>query len=183
MKTWMIKLTVALAFATLLVGSPVRAQLDNNGCTDATLKGDYTFTVSGTFWTGSDNSNAVQRAGIALTHFDGAGNLSQVDYVRSSPNAPVIPFIPPSDPLTGFHNGETGAYKVFEDCTGNFTIKNPDFLGTTIPGPVITVNFVISDQGRAIHTVVTSLFANGAYLPVLIQSEGHKVGPILNWWD
>ena len=189
MKTWMIKLTLALSFAASLLSSPARAQMDNDGCTLATLKGDYAFTISGTFWTGPDLvNNAVQRAGIAMTHFNGLGGLSQVDFVKASPNAPPLPGIPPADPVTGFHYKETGSYTVFADCTGNFTITNPDFVGTSIPGPVITVNFVISNGGRAIHTVVTSLVVthpdgSTASLTALIRSDGYKVGPILDSWD
>jgi hypothetical protein len=53
---------------------------------------------------------------------------------------------------------------------------------------VITVNFVISNGGRAIHTVVTSLVVtrpdgSTASLTALIRSDGYKVGPILDSWD
>lgn len=165
-------------FAALLLSSAAKAQ-DGEGCSNATLKGDYAFTVSGTFWTGPSNSIAVQREGVAMTHFDGEGNLSQVDFVKSSPNAPTPPGTPPSDPVTGFHNDEKGTFTVYKDCTGTFTIVNPDFLNTVIPGPVITVKFVLSDGGRAIHTIVTSLVTAGpngpVSLAVLIRSEGHKL--------
>lgn len=185
MKTWMIKLALALSFLTLSLSSPARAQIDNDGCTLATLHGDYAFTISGTFWTGPDLvNNAVQRAGIAMTHFDGMGGLTQVDFVKASPNAPALPALPPTDQVTGFHNKETGSYTVYSDCTGNFTIVNPDFVDTVIPGPVISVNFVISNGGREIHTVVTSLVvttpAGKVSLPVLVRSDGYKVGPILD---
>lgn len=190
MKTWMIKFTVALAFATLLLSGSARAQSDDDGCSLATLKGDYAFTVSGTIWTGPSNSIAVQRAGIAMTHFDGNGGLKQVDFVNSSPNMPVPPgppLIPPSDPVTGFHNGETGSYIVYKDCTGTFTINDPDFEGTSTPGPQITANFVISHGGRAIHTVVTSLVvhtpAGPQTVPALIRSDGYKLGKIEDSWN
>ncbi len=149
---------------------------DNNGCSNATLKGDYAFTVTGTIWVKDSQGvlEEVQRGGVAMTHFDGIENLSQVDYVVSGYNNLPTPPTPPSDPVTGFHIDETGTYKVYSDCTGTFTI--------TSPSAIITVNFVLSDHGRAIHTIVTSLamIRQGVQVPVqaLIHSEGHKLGKI-----
>jgi len=166
---------------------------DNDGCSNATLNGDYAFTVSGQIYkpvpTGSSVEVVMVREGIAMTHFDGEGKLSQVDYVLSSPNTPPVPapvpLVPPTDPVTGFHNKEKGTYTVYPDCTGTFTIKNPDFVDTAIPGAVITVKFALSNGGRSIHTIVTSLIPPGASEPVpaLIQSEGHKLGRILQDQD
>jgi hypothetical protein len=174
----------AMAVGVFLLGVPcvaVRAQ-DNDGCGNSTLKGDYAFTLSGQlFLPGPNNTTVViQRDGIAMTHFDGAGNLSQVDYALSSPNASKPPGVPPTDPVTGFRTDENGTYTVNSDCTGTFTIKNPDFQNTTIPGAVITVKFVLSDHARAIHTIVTSLTPPGAKgpVPALIHSEGHRLGVV-----
>ena len=187
MKTWTIKLALAISFAMLVLSTNANAQ-DNDGCSDATLKGDYAFTVNGTIWVGPNNSIPVLRGGIAMTHFNGMGGLSQVDFVLSGANAPAPTgalLVPPTDKTTGFHNDETGTYTVYPDCTGTFTINDPDFVGTDIPGPVITVNFVLSDGGRSIHTVVTSLVAPGpkgpAEVPALIQSEGRKLGRLESW--
>lgn len=181
MKYSVLKATVAGLFVLGVMGGVLRAQ-DNDGCSNSTLKGDYAFTVSGQFFLpGSNNTTlTVQRDGVAMTHFDGAGNLTQVDFVLSSPNAPQPPGVPPADPVTGFHTEEKGTYTVYSDCTGTFTIQNPDFVGTDIPGPVITVKFVLSNGGRSIHTIVTSLIPPGAKEPVpaLIHSEGYKLGRI-----
>jgi hypothetical protein len=181
MRTWLWKAMVAGVFLLGFMSPRGRAQgNDSDGCSDATLRGDYAFTVSGTIWT-TDSTGAplvVQRDGIAMTHFDGTGGLTQVDYVMSSPNAPQT--TPPKDPVTGFHTNETGTYKAYSDCTGTFTINSP--------GAIITVNFVLSDHGRSIHTIVTSLILlkpSGAVpaLGVLIHSEGHKLGRIREDWD
>jgi hypothetical protein len=84
------------------------------------------------------------------------------------------PPVPPQDPVTGFNTDEKGTYKVYSDCTGTFTINSP--------GTVITVNFVLSDHARAIHTIVTLLVLLKPSGPVavqaLIHSEGHKLGRI-----
>ena len=47
-------------------------------------------------------------------------------------------------------------------------------------GAVIKVHFVLSNFGRSVHTVVTSLTPPGAPgpVPALISSEGRKVHPI-----
>jgi hypothetical protein len=162
-----------------------RAQ--ETSCGKSTLRGDYAFTVSGQIFMpvkgadGTITTVAVQRDGIAMTHFDGEGNFSQVDFVLSSPNAPVPPTATPptpTDPLTGFHDMEGGTYNVFPDCTGTFTISAPK------TSPTVVVKFVLSDGGQSIHTIVTSLTLPGATTPVpaLIHSEGHRLGRIVAWW-
>jgi hypothetical protein len=188
MKYSVLKATVVGIFALGIMGAGVRAQSnDGDGCSNATLKGDYAFTVSGQIFLPGPGSTTlvVQRDGIAMTHFDGVGNLTQVDYVLSSPNAPAPPGAAPTDAVTGFHTEESGKYTVNSDCTGTFTIIDPDFVGTSIPGPVVTVKFVLSDHGRSIHTIVTSLVPPGAKgpVPALIHSEGHKLGRIRDDWD
>jgi hypothetical protein len=168
------KAMVAGMFLMGVMGAVARAQDGGNeGCSDATLKGDYAFTVSGTIWVTDVTGTVqpVQREGVAMTHFDGTGGLTQVDYVMSSPNAKKPPVPPPTDPVTGFHTDEKGAYKVYSDCTGTFTIDSP--------GPTtITVSFVLSNHGRSIHTIVTSLVLPTGPVPALIHSEGLKLGRI-----
>jgi hypothetical protein len=168
-----------MAVSILVVGlmSGSAKAWDSEGCSNATLNGDYGFTVSGQFYVPGPNNTTVVilREGVAMTHFDGKGGLSQVDFVLSSPNAPAPPGMPPTNG-NGFHSDEDGTYTVNSDCTGTFTIINPDFVGTTIPGAQITTKFVLSDHGHAIHTIVTSLIPPGAKMPVpaLIHSEGRK---------
>ena len=173
MKTFHLKLIFVGAIALLAVGVPARGQsTDHDGCSNRTLKGDYAFTVSGTIWVTDPQGvlEEVQRGGIAMTHFDGSGNLSQVDFVMSGRNNLPTPPAPPSDPVTGFHTMETGTYTVYADCTGTFTINSP--------GTVIVTKFVLSNHGRSIHTIVTSLTLPSGPVTALIHSEGHKLGQI-----
>ena len=194
MKNNLFKLAVTLSLALLFLASSARAQ-DNDGCSQATLKGDYAFTVSGTIWVGP-NLVPVQREGIAMTHFDGGGGLTQADLVFSGPGAPppkgTAPgdiLVVPTDQTTGFHNLEWGSYTVYQDCTGTFTINNPPIFdkttGATISGAVIVVHFALSDHGRSIHTVVTKFTPPGVEVtaPALIRSDGHKLGRIREDWD
>jgi len=178
MKASLLKAIIAGIFLVGFMSPWARAQgKDYDGCSDATLKGDYAFTVYGTIWVKDTQGvlEAVQRDGIAMTHFNGTGGLSQVDYVVSGYNNLPTPPPPPTDPVTGFHTMETGTYKVYQDCTGTFTIKSPS--------TIITVNFVLSDHGQAIHTIVTSLQIvkpdnMEVTVQALIHSEGHKLGKI-----
>lgn len=176
------------AVIILLGVTVVATRAQETSCRNSTLKGDYAFTVSGQVFLpvkavdGTITTVVVQRDGIAMTHFDGEGHLSQVDFVLSSPDAPTPvppPPAPPNDPTTGFHDMETGTYTVFPDCTGTFTIDTPK------TSPTISVKFVLSNGARSIHTIVTSLTLPGSTTPApaLIHSEGHRLGRIVEWWE
>lgn len=58
------------------------ARAQETTCGKSTLKGDYAFTVSGQVFVpvkasdGTMTTVVVQRDGIAMTHFDGEGNLA-----------------------------------------------------------------------------------------------------------
>jgi hypothetical protein len=170
------KSLVASTLALLALSGTAWAE-ENRGCSDATLYGDYAFTVSGQIFLPSGSS--ILRQGVALTHFDGAGHLTQVDQVLSSPNATVVPGAP-VDPATGFHDQETGTYAVNADCTGTFSVQFPPNMSSTgtVPGAKLTVLFVLSNHGRDIDTIVTSITPPGAPgpVPALIHSNGHKLG-------
>ena len=171
------KYLLSSALALLALGGTAAWAQENRGCSDATLYGEYAFTVSGQIFlpTGA----TVLRQGIAFTHFDGAGHLTQVDAVLSSPNAPAVPGAP-VDPVTGFHDQETGTYTVHADCTGTFSVQFPPNVSATgtIAGAKVTVLFVLSNHGRNIDTIVTSITPPGAPgpVPALIQSNGRKLG-------
>jgi hypothetical protein len=89
---------------------------DNDGCTDATLKGDYGFRITGQRL--PPGGAPIQTDGVAITHFDGQGNLTQVDFLLTN----GVPNPGPADPVTGFHIDETGTCKVHPDCTGSAVI-------------------------------------------------------------
>jgi hypothetical protein len=165
------KLMIGLAALLALGGAAPAQSRDNDGCSNATLRGDYAFRVSGEILTPTGGI-AQLRDGVAMTHFDGNGGLTQVDFVVSNP-APAGP-TPATDPVTGFHTDETGTYEVFGDCTGKAEIDMPPHPG----GAVIKLMFVIGDHGRTIHTIVTSLTPPGANqsVPVAIHSDAEKVG-------
>jgi len=180
MKSFLYKAALTIGALAFYLSCPLAAQ-EPSACSNATLRGTFAFTISGQIFI--PNGPVIQREGIALAHFDGNGGFTQVDVVLSSPNAPPPPGVAPTDPVTGFHTEEKGTYTVHTDCTGTFTINFPPFTtntGGSVPGAIIVVKFVLSNGGRAVHAIVTSLTPPGAPgpVPALIHSEGHKLGSV-----
>ena len=63
---------IMIAAITLFVFcGATRAQEEEEGCTNSTLKGDYAFTVSGQIFI--PGATPIQREGVAMTHFYGDG--------------------------------------------------------------------------------------------------------------
>lgn len=118
------------------------AESHERHCSNRTLFGDYGFTLEGlllevpgvTLPPGA----TIQLRGVVLQHYDGRGNLRQVDHV-------VVNGIPPTEDWTP----GSGIYSVNPDCTGTAVINVPDN-----PLAPINVHFVVVKQGREIHQVV-----------------------------
>jgi hypothetical protein len=70
-----------MAVCAVLIPMTAFAQApDSDGCTNETLKGDYAFRITDSIL--NDAGTPVQnRDGVAMTHFDGKGRLTQVDFV------------------------------------------------------------------------------------------------------
>jgi hypothetical protein len=170
MKTVFSKCIAAAAIALIATG--IRAQADS-GCSDQTLSGSYAFRVSGEVFVPNSNTIAAYRDGIAMTTFDGNGGLTQVDWVVA--NGSVV-----SGPTNqyGFHDGETGSYSVNPDCTGEAEIDFP-VPPHGISGAVIKLMLVIGDEGRTLHTIVSSLKPpnSTAPVPANIHSDAVRVSP------
>jgi hypothetical protein len=104
-------------------------------CSDRTLRGNYGFSIDGTIFAGTPN--AVLLRGVAMTHFDGQGNLSQVDFATRN-----------GAPLTADWRPAVGSYAINADCTGTAQI---------IPGdgsPALNLRLVVIDRGREVRTIV-----------------------------
>jgi len=121
--------------------SPSFSQGSEHGCSNRTLVGDYGFTIEGTIL----DANLPIR-GLVMQHYDGRGNITQVDQV-------VTGGYPPSKDWTP----GTGTYTVNPDCTGSGVINSP-----SNPVPV-NIHFVIVDHGTKIRQVVdaNAVVANG----------------------
>jgi hypothetical protein len=172
MKSGAIATFLAALTLMALISATALAQSIDNGCTTNTLFGEYAFRVSGQIY-GPTGAVVQQRDGVALTHFDGAGHLTQVDWVMSN----GFPLAGPTD-KAGFHTSETGTYTIFSDCTGTAKIDFPAPPGST--GAVINLMLVLSNHARTIHTIVSQLIPPGSTtaVPVSIHSDGEKLGRV-----
>ena len=134
-----IALTLAAGLATTLALSaprPVAADNDGRGrgCSESTLRGDYAFSIDGQILAGP---RAGLLRGIAMTHFDGEGGLSQVDFT-------TINGVPTG---TDWRAG-TGSYEINADCTGKAQITPAD------GSPTLRLRLVVADRGDLVKTIV-----------------------------
>jgi hypothetical protein len=154
-----------LAFALVTLATPTYAQSNEEsngrGCSEATLSGDYAFTVGGQILvipaSGAPPATGVAfaQAGVSMMHFDGMGHFTQVDFTMIN-GAPS----PGATNENGFRTGQTGTYSVNPDCTGSAEIDFPPPPGVT-PGQRIHLKFVLADRGKQVHGVVSGLFRAG----------------------
>ena len=171
--------------APVVLAAAAMAQ-ENNGCSNATLKGAYTFTihgealgiVAGTPPTLQRSTFPTEVDGVAIMTFDGTGQFTAVDFIMRN-GASIIG---PTTPVTpnGFRTGETGTYAVSSDCTGALVVHPPD-------GSEIDQKFVLTNSGQEIRTTfnrqhVPQIAGNpnctppaGCDLAVQIQANGVRV--------
>jgi len=105
----------------------------NGRCSNRTLNGSYGFLLDGTIL----GPNLPLR-GVVMQHYDGNGNITQVDHVVTDGGPPPQEWTP-----------GTGSYTVNPDCTGSAVL--------IIPGnPLSPVNlhFVVVNNGKQINQVV-----------------------------
>src|ERR1700682_1851053 len=135
-----------VAFPTMIVcgllatGSSARADdAGDTKCTNRTLLGDYGFSIEGIF-PALPGAPVNTLRGVAMGHFDGKGNYSQVDHVV------VDGTLPPQEWMSG-----SGPYAGNPNCTGTLTIH---VRGR--PFSPVKLHFVLVRQGKEIRTVVDS---------------------------
>jgi hypothetical protein len=137
-------LIVKFAAPALLLAAVALAQTaatENLGCSDETVSGSYAFQITGQILTPPPAAGPV--SGVALTVFDGLGNLTQVDNVVHNGVAPIEDWRP-----------ATGTYTVNSNCTGTFSFF-PQPINPADAGPALTLHFVVTRNGSEIHTTVT----------------------------
>lgn len=105
-------------------------------CTNRSLQGDFATMVEGYFLAGPAQ---VPLRSVALTRFDGHGNVSQVDH------AVVDGMTPPAD-----WTPATGTYTVNPDCTGESELNIPGN-----PASPLSIRFVIADDGNLLLSVLS----------------------------
>lgn len=125
---------VVLIMSTLFLATSSALTAHADICSNATLKGAYAFTIHGQILAGPA---AGVLDGIALTTFDGDGNLTQVDAV--SDNGVVGQVWRPA----------SGTYSLNSDCTGSMTL-----VFENVTQPPLNLAIVVSPLKNTIHTVV-----------------------------
>jgi hypothetical protein len=130
-----------VALGLLVLTSAARADTNQKGCSNGTLVGDYALTIQGTLavpgGTVQDGAGLPIR-GVVLTHFDGNGNLTQLDHVVVNGAPPAMDWTP-----------GTGTYIVNSDCTGTAVINS-----ASNPAGPLNVHLVVSQRGKQIQQVV-----------------------------
>jgi hypothetical protein len=147
-------LAAAIVLPTLS-GAAWAGGSDDLGCSNATLKGAYAFSVL----------TVAQATGpsvvVGLGTFDGKGGFTQIDYPGEG--------LSMTPPLTAFRTGQTGTYTVNPNCTGFQTINLGAAVGST------TNAFVINNGGRSIDAVVAGFTLGGTAVPLQALVHFSKV--------
>jgi hypothetical protein len=131
MKT-LIKLTLLSAAMTLALGPAARAEEQNHGCSDSTLRGLYVFNASGF---NIAAGVALPKAIVELIRFNGDGTLT-VPAATRSVNGVIA-----RSPANG-----VGTYTLAPDCTGSMTFGPP--------GP--TFDLFVAPRGARIRMIQTT---------------------------
>ena len=122
---------LVIACFGLLWTSSAGAQAEGRACSNRTLRGDYAFVIDGQIL-GGPNPGLLRA--VAMTTFDGDGNLEQVDFATVNGIATGSEWRP-----------ATGTYEVSANCTGEATI-------TPVVGPPLELRLVVANKGALIHS-------------------------------
>ena len=125
--------SLAIIGGLLASGSPARAQSPDGACSNRTILGDYGFSVDGLILPAPGVALPVR--GVHMTHFDGKGNLTQIDSLLAN-GSPISDWTP-----------VVGTYHVNADCTGTILLHPST-------GGFVNLRIVVVGQGKEIHTVV-----------------------------
>jgi hypothetical protein len=156
MKSWFVKGMMTAAIVLPGLSGPAWAGgSDDLGCSNATLKGAYAFSV---LTVASPTGPGVV---VVLGRFDGKGGYRQIDYPGDG--------LSMTPPVTAFRTGQTGSYTVNSDCTGFQEINLGGGVG------VVENAFVISNGGRSFDGVVAGFTLGGAAVPSQTLIRGSKV--------
>lgn len=127
---------VAAAGVVIAIGLGPRVAVgDDWACSNRTLRGSYGFDIDGQIFPPA--GGALLLRGVAMTVFDGEGNLSQVDHATVN-----------GIPRWQGWRPATGSYEINADCTGTGRIVPSD------GSPAVNLHLVVFDGGRQVRTVV-----------------------------
>jgi hypothetical protein len=130
--------TLVIIFAIVIVlGIVPKAQAgENKGCSNATLRGSFGYTASGTLLPAAVGAELAGPFGeIGRQTFDGNGNTTATATINANGNIVRVTI--------------EGTYTVNPDCTGSMT-RNVSPLGVTAHD-----DLVIEDEGMELRTIST----------------------------
>jgi hypothetical protein len=152
MNSWFwTRMLAAAIISPALSGAAWAGGSDDLGCSNATLKGDYAFSVLTI--ASATGPNVV----VGLGTFDGRGGFKQIDYPGNGGTDLGLD--------EKFRTGQTGSYTVNRNCTGFMTID----LGATVG--TVTNALVINNGGRAVRAVIAAFAAPDGTLVTPLQSR------------
>lgn len=127
----------ALAAALMLTKPAAATAHEEEGvrCSNRTLRGNYGFNIDGQIF--PPGAPALVLRGVAMTHFDGRGNLDQVDHTTFN-----------GVPRWAGWRPAVGNYQINADCTGTAQIIPSD------GSPTLNLHLVVFDRGRQVRTIV-----------------------------
>jgi hypothetical protein len=124
----------------------VEAEPAGSHCSNRILRGNYGGSFDGQIPAGP---STVQLRGLVVTHFDGEGNLRQMEFVTANGAAPPGGQWVPSE----------GTYEIGPDCTGQAEIVQGN-------GNILRQRWVVVDRGREIRAVVEGAVAGGTRIKI-----------------
>jgi hypothetical protein len=143
-------LGIAAAAACALLSGPVLAEPDEGfACSNATLNGNYGFTITG-IRPAARGLPQVALVGTALTTFHGDGTFHQFDNLNV--NSPEVTYQPDRPGL--------GSYSLNSDCSGTMTL--------IAGGVTLQLSITVVDHGREVRTAVVTP-------EVIVTSNGRRM--------
>ena len=154
-KTFTMAAVIALA-----LGMSATAKADDKGCSNATLRGTYAYTSTGSITTPPDLAGPIAEVGTQT--FDGKGATTASATLSS--NGTILQL------------AITGTYTVNPDCTATATI-NVYQSGTLVR--ITTLNVVYVNNVQDAHAIFTSLVLqpSGTALPTVITVDLKRLFP------
>lgn len=137
-------LTIA-AITAFVLGIAPRAKAEDKGCSEATLKGSFGYTATGTLLLAAVPAPFAGPFGeVGRQTFDGYGNTSATATINANGNITPVTI--------------QGTYTVNPDCTGSMT-RNVSPIGA-----IAHDDFVIDDDRVEIRTISTDPGAIETYV-------------------
>jgi hypothetical protein len=127
-----------LLLLTILGASLYAADDESNPktCSNATVKGQYGYTITGTGPSGGPGAPLEQVIGVGVRRYDGHGAFTQVDSRKGSITGAVA------------DQPASGTYTVNPDCTGKMFLSA---VGQPVPAEL---RFVVVNKGKEIRWIL-----------------------------